>query len=138
MNDLLIDTACIDSLYKVHVVKYQLKVVVEKSRQDTAAHSTEYVYSPCRTYLFDSRVKDLGVDLFKRSADTIHILRQRIFQNTVIADTIICDIDTLYGSKTVLYQRLKTLLQFGIALKPHFYSKTHYRRLTDIHGVSKL
>ena len=35
MYDLLIDTACIDSLYKMHIVKYKLEVIIKKSCKNT-------------------------------------------------------------------------------------------------------
>ena len=106
MYNLLIDTACIDSLYKMHIIEYKLEVIIKKSCKNTAAHSAEYIYSSCRAYLLYSPVKSLRVDFLKRSADTIHILRERVLKHSVVTDTVICDIDTLYRCKTVLYQRL--------------------------------
>ena len=106
MYNLLIDTACIDSLYKMHIIEYKLEVIIKKSCKNTAAHSAEYIYSSCRAYLLYSPVKNLWVNLFKCSADTVHILRKRVLKYSVVTDTVICDIDTLYRRKTVLYQRL--------------------------------
>ena len=110
----------------------------EKSCNRLGASCAHNIYILCLKNSVNGSVECISVETLKSILDFIYIRFHNVVDNVTLADTLLCNLNTLIGGKLNTYKLLNGKLELRVALKAKLVCKSDNRRLRNSNKVTKL